>query len=94
VRVCNEDYLFCRRLRDSGWSVVLHAGVRCGHYDRGRDRTAPAHWETDDATAVPRVLVQNGDRFAMVPLAGAPPPAAREERLAADVVYVVAEGQR
>ena len=46
VRVCNEDYLFCARLWQNGYTVVLHAGVRCGHYDRHSGTTQPLHGKT------------------------------------------------
>ncbi len=88
VRVCNEDYLFCARLRATGREVVLHPGVRCGHYDRNRDTVAPAHWESPERTARPRVLVRTGERYEMVPLAQAPHAVATERRTNADVVYV------
>ena len=42
VRQCDEDYLLCERLRGAGWRVLLDAGVRAGHYDRGTGTTAPA----------------------------------------------------
>ncbi len=92
VRVCNEDYLFCHRLRQSGGAVILHPGVRCGHYDRGRDSVAPSAWEPDSATRVPRVLAKTGDRYGMIPLADAPPAGAPERHVPADVTYVVADG--
>jgi hypothetical protein len=92
VRVCNEDYLFCHRLRTAGRVVMLHPGVRCGHYDRATDRIAPHAWEPDSATAMPRVLSKTGDRYRMIPLADAPAPAGGERHVAADVTYVLAEG--
>jgi hypothetical protein len=36
VSVRNEDYLFCDRVRDAGFGVVLHAGVRVARLDLGR----------------------------------------------------------
>ena len=33
------------RARERGWRVLLHAGVRAGHYDRGSGTTAPQRWE-------------------------------------------------
>ena len=47
VRQCDEDYLLCERFRGAGRNVLLHAGVRAGHYDRASDTTAPAAWERD-----------------------------------------------
>jgi GT2 family glycosyltransferase len=89
VRVCNEDYLFCERLRGARHSVFLHPGVRCGHYDRARDRIAPAAWEPAERTNQRRILTRTGEAYALVPLEGAP--AATESamrRRRADVVYV------
>jgi hypothetical protein len=88
VRVCNEDYLFCERLRGTGKRVVLHPGVRCGHYDRAHDRVMPAHWESPAVTGRPRVFVRSGDRYELVPLAGAPEATTPETRTKADVVYL------
>jgi hypothetical protein len=88
VRVCDEDYLFCARIRAQGHRVLLHPGVRCGHYDRARDAVAPARWEAPQDTAVKRVLVQTGERYAMLPLADAPAATSSERRLRADVVYI------
>jgi hypothetical protein len=34
--VRNEDYLFCERVRNAGYSVLLHAGVRVARLDVGR----------------------------------------------------------
>ena len=67
VRVCDEDYLFCHRLRDRGWSVLLHAGVRCGHYDRGRGRTMPDVWEPPEVTGRRRIAVRRGDEHLLIP---------------------------
>ena len=89
VRVCDEDYLFCARLRQAGHRVVLHPGVRCGHYDRGSDAVAPASWEPPDRTNRRRVLARSGETFALLPLEEAPPAAAAERRVQADVVYIV-----
>lgn len=91
VRICNEDYLFCRRVRDAGKSVLLHPGIRCGHYDRASGRTAPAAREPATATNVRRILVQSGDRFQLVPLDGAPDVATRERHVRADLTYLVSE---
>jgi Glycosyltransferase like family 2 len=90
VRICNEDYLFCGRVREAGYGVVLHPGVRCGHYDRTRDTIAPVSWEAPDRSNVKRILTRTGDSYAMMPLndtsENAPP--GRCER--ADVTYVYA----
>jgi GT2 family glycosyltransferase len=91
VRICNEDYLFCRRVRESGYRVLLHPGVRCGHYDRASGRTAPAAREPASATNVRRILVQTGDRYQLVPLEGANDAATRERHIRADLTYIVSE---
>lgn len=88
VRVCNEDYLFCARLRASGFRVLLHPGVRCAHYDRVKARAFPASWEDPAATNRKRVLARTGERYALVPLESAPPTVARERQLVADVTYI------
>ena len=67
VRQCDEDYLFCERARRGGWNVVLHAGVRAGHYDRGTAATAPARWEDDAQSDRVRMIVREGDRTKLVP---------------------------
>lgn len=67
VRLCNEDFLLCERLREAGYRVVLHAGVRCGHVDRGSGRIIPEHWEDDAQTDRPRmVVVSPGPHFSLV----------------------------
>ena len=58
VRICNEDYLLCERLRQAGWTIKLDARVRCGHYDRKSSKVFPEHWEDDRATNIERMLVQ------------------------------------
>ena len=50
VRVCNEDYLFCARLRRAGYRVLLDPSVRCGHYDRQSKSVAPVSWESPEVT--------------------------------------------
>ena len=42
VSQCDEDYLFCERVRAAGHRVLLHAGVRTPHYDRASGTSAPA----------------------------------------------------
>jgi hypothetical protein len=61
VRQCDEDYLYCERVRTIGWRVLLHAGVRVGHYDRGTKSFAPAHWEDDAQTDRLRMIVREPD---------------------------------
>jgi GT2 family glycosyltransferase len=91
VRICNEDYLFCDRLRRAGWQVLLHPGVRCGHFDRASGRTAPNAPEAATITNVKRVLAQTGERYHLVPLESAPAAPAPERHVRADLVYLVAE---
>lgn len=57
VRICNEDYLLCERLRRAKYSVALHPGVRCGHYDRQSGTTFPQRWEPQERTNVDRMIV-------------------------------------
>ncbi len=61
VRVCNEDYLFCASLRQKGFTVMLHPGVRCGHYDRASGRTFPQTWEPAHITNRRRMAVMHAD---------------------------------
>lgn len=88
VRVCNEDYLFCARVRDAGYAVVLHPGVRCGHYDRSRNVIAPAEWESVERTNIKRVVVQSGQDYQMLPMTEATDVTVPEAHLRANVVYV------
>jgi GT2 family glycosyltransferase len=91
VRICNEDYLFCDRVRRAGFSVLLHPGVRCGHFDRASGRTAPPAPEPTTLTNVRRVLARAGERYYLAPLDTAPPAPAPERQIRADLVYLVAE---
>lgn len=68
VRICNEDYLLCERMRDIGYGIGLHGGVRCKHYDRASATAQPAMWEDDAATAVERMLVaEPGPHYRLIP---------------------------
>ena len=67
VRQCDEDYLLCERLRGAGWHVLLHAGVRVGHYDRATQTTAPARWESDAETDRLRMIVLEPGGTRLVP---------------------------
>jgi GT2 family glycosyltransferase len=91
VRICNEDYLFCRRVRDAGHRVLLHPGIRCGHFDRASGRTAPAVREPAAATNLRRILVQTGESYRLVPLDGAPDATTHERHVRADLTYIVSE---
>ncbi len=69
VRVCNEDYLFCARLRSMNYRVVLHAGVRCGHYDRATGVVFPQRWEDATVTNEVRMAVVQDGVQRLVPVA-------------------------
>jgi hypothetical protein len=88
VRVCNEDYLFCARARAAGHAVLLHPGVRCGHFDRTRNTAAPAAWESPERTGVARVLTLTGDRYELIPVENAPENVSVERHVKADVTYI------
>ena len=79
VRQCDEDYLFCARLRDAGRHVLLHAGVRAGHYDRAQETTAPARWESDAETDRLRMIVFADGATRLVPFDDAVPRAAERQ---------------
>jgi hypothetical protein len=67
VRQCDEDYLFCERVRTMGHRVLLHAGVRAEHYDRATKTTAPVRWETDAETDHLRMIVLQDGVTKLVP---------------------------
>ncbi len=91
VRVCDEDYLFCERVRHAGYTVLLHPGVRCGHYDRSRDSVSPPRWESVEETMHPRVVTYANGSVRLVPLDEAPPTSAREEHRQAAITYIHSE---
>ncbi|MBV8600521.1 MAG: hypothetical protein JO359_03030, partial [Candidatus Eremiobacteraeota bacterium] len=66
VRLVDEDYLFCERLRKAGMRVRLHGGVRCGHYDRAAKRLVPERWESPEATNRRRMYVRTPTGEALV----------------------------
>ena len=66
VRIADEDYLFCERLRKAGWTVRLHGGVRCPHYDRATDRLVPEQWEDPAVTSRPRMYVMTPSGEALI----------------------------
>lgn len=68
VRICNEDYLFCARLREAGWNVMLHPAVKCGHYDRATGQTFPREWESAEQTNVDRMAVLKDGALCLVPV--------------------------
>jgi hypothetical protein len=68
VRICNEDYLYCARVRAAGFRVGLHGGVRCRHFDRASGLAQPAAWEDAAATSRERMMVvEPGPHFRLVP---------------------------
>jgi len=88
VRQCDEDYLLCEPLRTAGWHVLLHAGVRAGHYDRGSDTMAPAAWESDAATDRLRMIVRQDGVTKLVPFDDAVPRAREhQERLETTILF-------
>lgn len=58
VRICNEDYLLCERLRHAGYNIMLDARVRSGHFDRDRALVLPEQWESNEITGVERMHVR------------------------------------
>ena len=89
VRQCDEDYLLCERMREGGWRVLLHAGVRVGHYDRASGTTAPAQWESDAETDRLRMIVSEDGRTRLVPFDDSVPRAReRQERFETSILIV------
>lgn len=86
VRVCDEDYLFCHRLRSRNWNVILDAGVRCGHYDRASNIIHPLIWEPSDITNARRIAVLQNGSPQLVPAQEAP--SRGEYHLHVDLDYV------
>ena len=91
VRVCNEDFLFCKRLRENGWKVLLHPGVRCGHYDRDTGQIYPIEWEAAEETGHRRMMVRNADGSIGRPPFDASVGRAQETHVRADVEYILAD---
>jgi hypothetical protein len=87
VQQCDEDYRYCERVRRAGYTVRLDARVRCPHYDRKSDATAPSSWEHDADTDHPRMIVLEDGVKKLVPFDDSVP-RAHERQLRADVVYV------
>lgn len=86
VRVCNEDYLFCAAVRSARYDVILHPGVRCGHYDRLTGQTVPATWEPAEVTSQRRVAVIENGVPALVPFRDLA--ARREQHEVARLTYI------
>ncbi|HZO94450.1 MAG TPA: glycosyltransferase [Candidatus Baltobacteraceae bacterium] len=88
VRQCDEDYLLCERFRRAGWRVLLDAGVRCGHYDRGSETTVSATFESDAETARLRMIVRAEGATRLVPFDDAVERAAeRQEDFPATLLF-------
>lgn len=68
ARLCDEDFLYCERVRHAGNVVRLDARVHCAHYDRASNSVAPVAWESDAATSVPRMIVAENGVTRLVPL--------------------------
>jgi len=66
VRITDEDYLFCERLRRAGWTIRLHGGVRCRHYDRVSKRAFPEKWEDPATTSRRRMYVRTPEGEALI----------------------------
>ena len=90
ARLCDEDYLYCERVRLAGGLVRLDARVRCGHYDRESDATAPVRWETDADTAGARMIVAEPGGTRLVALDETAPRVA-ERHTPANVVYITVD---
>jgi GT2 family glycosyltransferase len=91
VRICNEDYLFCEKIRNDGWRVALHAGVRCKHYDRASGSAYPREWESAAATSIERMIVVDpGPAYRMVPY-DETRPVKPERHEAAKIDYIIVD---
>jgi hypothetical protein len=90
VRQCDEDYLYCERVRKAGHVVRLDARVRPRHYDRASDTFAPVAWEDDSVTALPRMIVSAGNGTELVALDRSAP-CVVERHVAADVTYITVD---
>jgi len=87
ARLCDEDYLYCERVRRAGNVVRLDARVRCGHYDRASDSVAPLAWESDAVTSAPRMIVVDDGSAHLVPLDDSVPRIA-ERHVPAELTYI------
>jgi hypothetical protein len=90
VRICDEDFLYCERVRQAGHVVRLDARVRCLHYDRSSNTSAPVAWEADDVTSVPRMIVADGGVVSLVPFDAAAPRVV-ENHVRADISYITVD---
>lgn len=87
ARQCDEDYLYCERVRRAGYVVRLDARVRCPHYDRKSDSVAPLAWERDEDSSVPRMIVAENGTTRLVPFDGSVGRIA-ERHLRAELTYI------
>jgi len=90
ARLCDEDYLYCERVRRTGNVVRLDARVRCPHYDRESDSVAPLAWESDAVTSAPRMIVFESGTTRLVPL-DASAPRIVERHVRAELTYVTVD---
>jgi hypothetical protein len=90
ARLCDEDYLYCERVRGAGYIVQLDGRVRCPHYDRETQTSAPLEWEADGITSVPRMIVQDGGVVRLVPFDPAVPRAS-ERHAQAQLSYITVD---
>jgi hypothetical protein len=90
ARLCDEDYLYCERVRKAGYRVQLDGRVRCPHYDRDSDTSAPLAWESDAVTSVPRMIVQEHGKVRLVPF-DANVPRATERHTQAELSYITVD---
>lgn len=91
VRLCNEDFLMCERMRATGYRIVLDAGVRCGHVDRESNNVIPFAWESPFATNRQRMMVvRAGPHFELVDY-DPKQPRASETHEAAKLDYISVE---
>ncbi|MBV8246556.1 MAG: hypothetical protein JOZ38_11575 [Candidatus Eremiobacteraeota bacterium] len=67
VRVCNEDYLFCRKLHAHGFDVKLVPRAKCGHVDRATGMIYPATWELPETTNAERMFVLRDGNVGLIP---------------------------
>lgn len=88
VRVCDEDYLFCAKLRRADWHVLLDPAVRCGHYNRQLQRVIPDVWEAPHVTSTPRMAALVDGRVALIPARDVPA-SVPESHVQADLHYIV-----
>ena len=90
VRQCDEDYLYCERVRKAGFTVRLDARVRCRHYDRDSESTSPIAWEDDAATNMERMIVLEDNMTKLVPFNPAVPRVV-ERHAQASLVYITVD---